>query len=149
MTSTFQTAQDALLRELVDRAEISDLLAKNWRTMDDKDFDAAADLFTEDITLVVAGGEPIIGAAAVIESTRALNVSYKATQHNGCSMGIELDGDRATVHANVLGVLVGGVPEVPEVSVTAVGARVGVVRTDGGWRMDRIELTPRYLYPAR
>ncbi|TDP90572.1 nuclear transport factor 2 family protein [Labedaea rhizosphaerae] len=148
MTSTFQTAQDALLRELSDRAEISELLARNWRTMDDKDFDAARDLYTEDIALVMAGGEPITGAQAVIDSTRALNVSYKSTQHNGCSLSIELDGDRATAHANVIGVLVGGVPEVPAVSVTAVGARVGVVRTDGGWRMDRIELTPRYRYPV-
>lgn len=149
MTSTFETTQEVLLRELSDRAEISELLAKNWRTMDDKDFDAAADLFTDDIALVMAGGEPITGARAVIDSTRELNVAYKATQHNGCSLSIALDGDRAIVHANVIGVLVGGVPEVPPVSVTAVGARVGVVRAGEGWRMNRIELTPRYRYPVR
>ncbi len=148
MTSTFETTADTLLRELSDRAEISELLARNWRTMDDKDFDAATDLYTEDIKLVMAGGEPITGAAAVIESTRALNVNYKATQHNGCSLSIELDGDRATAYANVIGVLVGGVPEVPAVSVTAVGVRVGVLRTEAGWKMNLIELTPRYRYPV-
>ncbi|CAM3542001.1 nuclear transport factor 2 family protein [Kibdelosporangium persicum] len=149
MTHAIETEHDTLLRELSHRAEISDLLARNWRTMDEKDFDSAAELFTDDIVLVMAGGEPIVGAAEVIECTRALNVPYGATQHNGCSIGIDLDGDRATVHANVIGVLVGATDDVPPVSVTAVGARVGVVLTEQGWRINRIELTPRYRYPVR
>jgi ketosteroid isomerase-like protein len=148
MTSTFSTDQETLLRELLHRAEISELLARNWRTMDDKDFDAAKELFTDDITLVVGGGEPIVGAAEVIECTRALNVNYGATQHNGSSLSIELHGDTAIVRANVIGVLVGATPEVAPVSLSVVGAVVGVVLTDGGWRMNRIELTPRYRYPA-
>jgi hypothetical protein len=148
MTSTFETDHDTLLRELSHRAEISELLARNWRMMDDKDFDNTDALYTDDITLAMPGGRSITGVADVVEATRALNEPYQATQHNGCSMSIELDGDRATVHANVIGVLVGREKEAPPVSVTAVGARVGVVHTERGWRMNRIELTPRYRYPA-
>jgi len=148
MTNMLETEQATLLRELSHRAEISELLARNWRMMDEKDFDRTEELYTDDIALVMAGGEPLVGAAAVIECTRELNVPYRATQHNGCSLSIELDGDRAVAYANVIGVLVGAGGDVPPVSVTAVGARVGVVNTAHGWRINRIELTPRYRYPV-
>jgi hypothetical protein len=148
MTNMVETEQATLLRELSHRAEISELLARNWRMMDDKDFDNTDGLYTDDITLAMTGGEPITGVAKVVECTRELNVPYRATQHNGCSISIELDGDRAVAHANVIGVLVGAGNDAPPVSVTAVGARVGVVNTDRGWRINSIELTPRYRYPV-
>lgn len=149
MTSTFTTEQSELLRRLSDRAEISELLTRNWQALDAQDFDNADEIYTDDITLVVGGGEPIAGRDAVIKITRELNVHYKATQHNGSTLGIELGGDRGVVTANVIGVLVGRENEAPPVSVNVTGARVGVVRTERGWRMDSIVLTPRYSYPVR
>nr|WP_042179849.1 nuclear transport factor 2 family protein [Kibdelosporangium sp. MJ126-NF4]ADB02840.1 AzicU3 [Kibdelosporangium sp. MJ126-NF4]CEL14057.1 hypothetical protein [Kibdelosporangium sp. MJ126-NF4]CTQ88423.1 hypothetical protein [Kibdelosporangium sp. MJ126-NF4] len=148
MTNTFTTEHDTLLRRLSDRAEISELLSLNWRALDAQDFDNADEMYTDDIELVVGGGEPITGLAEVVRITRELNVHYESTQHNGSSLGIELDGDRAVVTANVIGVLIGRANEAPPVSVNVTGARVGVVRTERGWRMDRIELTPRYRYPV-
>ncbi|ONI81603.1 hypothetical protein ALI144C_20095 [Actinosynnema sp. ALI-1.44] len=148
MTNTFTTEQDTLLRRLSDRAEISELLTRNWRALDAQEFDDADEMYTDDITLVVGGGEPIAGRAEVVRITRELNVHYQATQHNGSSLGIELDGDRATVTANVIGVLIGRENEAPPVSVNVTGAHVGCVRTERGWRMNSIELTPRYRYPV-
>ena len=81
------------LQWLVDRAAISDLQAEYGRCLDDKEFQAWQDLFTEDAVLHMpyeSIRQPELAAAA----HRVLDY-YPLTQHLLGQSYIEIDGDTA------------------------------------------------------
>ncbi|PSJ29163.1 nuclear transport factor 2 family protein [Streptosporangium nondiastaticum] len=123
------------LQDLADRADITDLLDRYLRSLDERVFDEAwARAFhTEDVTAEMPIGT-VRGREAVLAHTRRGMALFDRTVHLGAGLLIEIDGDRATVRGAQLSthVLAGG-SEAPFVS----GGRTltGLVRTADGWRI--------------
>lgn len=151
-TATTATAAESL-RTLTDRAELADLLARQGRWLDERRFDETGAIFTEDATVETGGGRAA-GLAALTAQARRVHTRSAATHHNTSGVLIEIDGDRATVRANLVVTFVGAAtppeptatasaPTVPE-PIATVGERYrfDAVRTPEGWRFSRLEATP-------
>ncbi|KUL35221.1 hypothetical protein ADL22_27850 [Streptomyces sp. NRRL F-4489] len=123
------------VRELTDRAEIGDLLARYLGSLDEGVFDEAwgRAFFTEDATAVLPLGT-VRGRDAVVARIRDGMALFDRTVHLGGGPVIALDGDRATARAAQLSthVLADG-PE--EVFVSGGLAETELVRTAEGWRI--------------
>ncbi len=123
------------LQDLTDRAEITDLMDRYLRSLDERVFDEAwARAFhTEDVTAEMPIGT-VHGREAVLAHTRRGMALFDRTVHLGAGFVIGIDGDRATVRGAQLSthVLAGG-SENPFVS----GGRTltELVRTVDGWRI--------------
>lgn len=145
---------DTLQRQvqtLVDRAEISDLIDRFSRDLDDytldgRPFDVAWVLsyFTDDASV-----EYPVGSATGAESIAALidgrgMAPFQRTQHVTTNYVVDLDGDRASVRFNLIATHVHA-EEVRQRLGEAPGARFTAgdyyegetVRTDAGWRFRR------------
>jgi len=85
------------------RAEVADLLARYLVSLDDDEIDDAwaAGLFTEDavVAFPISRHEGLEGMA---EYHRSALAAFAATQHLGSPALVVLDGDRATLRANLL-----------------------------------------------
>jgi 3-phenylpropionate/cinnamic acid dioxygenase small subunit len=85
-----------------DRIEIADLFTRFGRLLDEKRWDDAASVFTEDVT----GGSPrsgeIRGLDALVGFLRRVDVAGEHTQHLTTDLLVEVDGDEAAVSANSL-----------------------------------------------
>ncbi|MDO8214017.1 nuclear transport factor 2 family protein [Conexibacter sp. CPCC 206217] len=133
------------LRELNDRAEIAQLVARLGRFLDEHRFDAAREVFTEDVTVDTPGGRSRGIDAVVAQASRNHAVP---TQHRITDALVDLDGDRATVAANLVVVFVtpGGAPApgVLPAPQRTLGERYGfdAVRTPAGWRLSHVGVTP-------
>lgn len=134
------------LRELSDRAEIAALVAKLGRWLDERRFDETRDVLAEEIAVSTPGGTAK-GIDAVVAQARR-NHAVARTQHRITDVLIELDGDRASVGANLAVVFVPDAAA-PERHRT-LGERYAfeAVRTDAGWRLARIAVTPLWVREA-
>jgi uncharacterized protein (TIGR02246 family) len=96
---------EARLQALEDREAIRDLLAEYRRALDEKDFEAYADLFGEDGEFVTAatgtvrGRAEILAMLAQLQSTGALTVAAGDDRHLVANVEIALHGDHATAHS--------------------------------------------------
>ncbi|MEU8758029.1 nuclear transport factor 2 family protein [Streptomyces sp. NPDC048659] len=132
------------VRTLTDRAEITDLMARYLRSLDEGIFDEswARAFHTEDVTAEMPIGT-VRGREAVrarIERGMAL---FDRTVHMGTAPVIELDGDRATARGAQLSthVLAKG-PDGPDgpgagdsLFISAGHTESELVRTPEGWRI--------------
>jgi 3-phenylpropionate/cinnamic acid dioxygenase small subunit len=127
-----------VVQELADRAEITDLVHRLTRDLDEHDFDDLSALFTDDVAITTPGGTAAGPEAVVAQATRN-HEEFTRLQHNASSILIDLDGDRAAVRSNLVGVF--GYEANPH-PVRVLGAvnTYEVVRTDGGWRIARLEV---------
>jgi uncharacterized protein (TIGR02246 family) len=117
-----------------DLEEIRKLLARYCFTIDARDADAWADLFTEDGVFHYKLGEPLVGREALRQF-----VSRVPDDRHHLTMNeiIEVDGDRATVRAYAL-----VTKETPPI-ISAVGDYEDTLsRTAGGWRFLRRTYSP-------
>jgi ketosteroid isomerase-like protein len=117
-----------------DRQDITDLISRLGRWLDDKRFDDARPVLTEDVTVSTPGGQAEGIERVVAQASRNHQVP---TQHLITNVLVDLDGDAATATANLLVTFAGSVLE-------RHGERYsfGVLRTSDGWRLSRIEVTP-------
>jgi ketosteroid isomerase-like protein len=117
-----------------DRQDITDLISRLGRWLDDKRFDDARSVLTEDVTVSTPGGQAEGIERVVAQASRNHQVP---TQHLITNVLVDLDGDAATATANLLVTFAGSVLE-------RHGERYsfGVLRTSDGWRLSRIEVTP-------
>ncbi|WP_028936328.1 nuclear transport factor 2 family protein [Pseudonocardia spinosispora] len=134
---------------LADRAELIELLGRYADIADLKEFSELPGLvFTDPLTLdfeSVIGMPPMtVPLSDYVEVLRGSFAPYTATHHAITGHVIELDGDRATIHAHVR-----AEHWVPD-ELAGDGPRcwlvVGfydntAVRTAEGWRLDRVALT--------
>jgi hypothetical protein len=124
------------LQELTDRQAIADLISGLGAWLDDKRFDDARSVLAEDVTVESPGGtaQGIDGAVA---QARRSHEGYE-TQHVITNVLVELARDRATARANLTVTFAS-----PETRF-AMGERYRfeAVRTDAGWRLSRVEITP-------
>ncbi|MBB5915562.1 3',5'-cyclic AMP phosphodiesterase CpdA [Nocardia transvalensis] len=135
---------ETLVRDLADRAELADLVARHSLWIDEHRYDETDRLFTADVVVKSLRGESS-GIDGLIELVRAGHDTYAATLHNKSNLVIDLDGDTATVRAHDVAVLV--VDDKTETIAAAVH-RYGARRTGAGWRFDRLEITPIALTGA-
>lgn len=130
-----------------DYLAISRVKARYCRFLDTKDWEAYADLFTDDFVLDTSpGDEPIRGRKAAIESILHF-VGKARTAHQVHSPEIEVDGDSADVIWAMQDRVI-LTPECPrwdrEAGHTGFGHyRERYVRQGGRWRIASLQL--RYL----
>lgn len=126
------------LRDLADRSELSDLVARHSLWIDERRYDETGRLFTDDVVVKSLRGEAQ-GTEALIELARRRHDDYARTLHNKSNLVIEIDGDTATVRAHDLAVYV------LDDKTEAIAAAIHLYRarrTDNGWRFDSLEVTP-------
>ena len=128
------------IETIADRIAICELKARYCRLLDTKQWDAWADLFTEDFMLDTseAGGPPpIAGREAAIASVRAF-IEMARTVHQVHAPEISIDGDRAH-----------GIWAMQDRVVLDAGASLtgyghyteSYVKRDGTWRIATSKLT--------
>jgi hypothetical protein len=152
VTTTTPAEGLARLQELADRADLATLLARQGLWLDEQRFDAAATIFTEDATVHTQGGQSR-GLPAITAQARRIHADFAAIQHitSGVLIDIDLDGDRATVRANLVAVFVHDASAPEPAAVIGERYHFEAVRTPGGWRFSRLHVTPvwRSGDPAR
>ena len=140
------------MNAIIDRAELIELLGRYADISDLKEFTELPGLvFTDPLTLdfkSVAGLPPTtMPLAEYIETLRSAFAPYAATHHAITGHVIDIDGDRATIHAHVRAEhwlpneLANGGPN----CWLVVGFYDNeAVRTAGGWRLNHVKLTATY-----
>ena len=126
--------------EAVDRARIADLLARYCRALDDHEWDTVAACFLADAVFSHPGGAAE-GAAAIVAPARAALTPLTASQHLLGTVVIDLDGDRAAATSYFQAQHVrdgaGGDGGDGDTYLIAGTYHDDLVRTEGGWRIER------------
>lgn len=135
---------DAAVRELADRAELAELVARHSVWLDELRFDESDEMFTADV-LVTSPRGAATGVHALVELARAGHDRYARTLHNKSNLIVEIAGDIATVRANDLALYV---LDDSNVALAAAVHEYGARRTADGWRFDRLAITPVALTAA-
>jgi uncharacterized protein (TIGR02246 family) len=96
---------EARLQTLEDREAIRALLTAYRRALDEKNFEAYAELFGDDGEFVTDATGPVRGRTALLtmlaelQRTGALTAAAGDDRHLATNVEIDLDGDRATVRS--------------------------------------------------
>ncbi|GAA2096026.1 nuclear transport factor 2 family protein [Actinomadura alba] len=123
----------------VDRHELTDLVARLGRLLDEKRFGEVRTVFTEDASVATASGA-VQGIDALVEKARRIRPPGVFTQSFITNPLIDVDGDTATITANLLAVFVGR-PE-GRGRLFAERYHLTAARTPQGWRISRVEGVP-------
>ena len=128
------------LQGIFDRQAIADLISGLGLWLDEKRFDEARSILSEDVTVDSPGGSTQ-GVDLVADQGRR-NHDVDSTQHVITNIVIDLEGDQATATANLIATFVEDADEAPY----SLGARYGfrAVRGPEGWRLSRVHVTPAW-----
>ncbi|WP_100447519.1 nuclear transport factor 2 family protein [Glycomyces xiaoerkulensis] len=126
------------LRDLSDRAEITELLARGAQLLDERRFDRLGEVFTDDVVARTPAGEAE-GLEALAGIAGSAHADYSGTFHSPANPIIDLDGDTARIRsvANVVFTLADG-----SVSLLTARYRHEARRTGDGWRFSLMDITP-------
>ncbi|MFI2232767.1 nuclear transport factor 2 family protein [Nocardia testacea] len=139
------------VRELTDRAEITALVDRLSRALDEGDFDRFRTIYTADATARTPGGEAR-GRDALTAQAARTHSPDKVIQHFVSNIAIDLAGDSAEIRANLLAVFA---PAPTDNALPAPGYTLGEVyrfaarRTAEGWRLTRVHSTPLWSVGTR
>ncbi|MRH91684.1 hypothetical protein GFY24_30310 [Nocardia sp. SYP-A9097] len=133
MTSTWQR-----LQELSDRTDLTELAVGITRCLDTRDFAGLAGIYTPDAELTMPGSSTR-GATGIAEIARRNHETFDRTQHFVTGPVVTLNGDQASLVADVVAALVSDTG-----AVRLVGSRyeLRAVRTTAGWRFAGHAITP-------
>lgn len=134
---------ETLIRDLADRAELTELVARHSLWVDEGFADTDR-LFTEDVVVTSIRGEAH-GIEPLTALARKGHDAYARTLHNKCNLVIEIDGDTATVRAHDLAIYV--IDDKTEALAAAIH-RYRARRGADGWRFDRLDVSPVALTEA-
>jgi 3-phenylpropionate/cinnamic acid dioxygenase small subunit len=136
--ATESADQSKLVQELADRAELIDLVNRVGRYADEKRFDEALDLRTEDCVSIMRNGELRLVGKEALEQGHKFLAPYSHTQHLMTNVLIEVHGDTATIRAN--GTSTHVYADEPEATWVVKGVyRHEAVRTPNGWRLSKTQ----------
>jgi hypothetical protein len=128
---------EQMVRELADRQAVADLVDGLGLWLDEKRFDQARELLTEDVRVQTPGGvaEGIERVAA-----QAARNHTVPTQHVITNVRVAVEGDRATAGANLVVTFAGE-------RLNTQGERYGfeAVRRSEGWRLSSIRVDPIWV----
>jgi hypothetical protein len=113
--------------------------------LDEKRFDDARSILTEDVTVDSPGGSTQ-GVDLVADQARR-NHDVDSTQHVITNMVIDLAGDEAKASANLIATFVERAGAAPY----SLGARYRfeAVRGPEGWRLSRVQVSPAWSRGSR
>ncbi|WP_433193340.1 nuclear transport factor 2 family protein [Nocardia sp. CA-107356] len=141
------------LRELVDRNEITTLVDRLGRALDEGRFEDFRTIYTADATAKTPGGRAD-GVDALIAQASRNHSDDKRVQHFISNVMIDLRGDTAEVRANLIATFTPAVTAEPRTAPEpqfTLGEiyRFDAVRTTEGWRLSRVETTPQWSTGTR
>lgn len=118
---------------VADRIEIADLFSRFARLLDDKRWDDAHTVFTDDVVGYSPRLAEVHGLDKLVAFMRASEVEGEHTQHVHTDLIVDLDGDQAAVTANSVVYFFRDGQAPHQTS----GLRLAciVVRTPAGWRI--------------
>ena len=102
MSSISMRTEAEQLRWLVDRAEITDLLARFAQATDDKDFTTLAACFAADGVIVAPFRHNHIKQDEIATAVEEILEPFEVTQHFVGRFIIDIDGDQATARHTVI-----------------------------------------------
>ncbi|GAA1676355.1 hypothetical protein GCM10009830_23790 [Glycomyces endophyticus] len=135
------TTAEQLVRELADRAELADLVARHSVWIDEARWHETDRIFTADVTTRSPRGEAR-GVDQLLALVARGHDTFAQTVHNKANVVIDLDGDTAAVRATDVALFV---VDDATVSLAAGVARYGMRRTGAGWRIADLEIAPAAL----
>jgi hypothetical protein len=127
--------------ELSDRADIADLLVRQGRWLDERGFADAAAIFTSDAAVHTQSGQSR-GLDALRAQAQRVHARFAAIQHVITDVLIDIDGDRATVSANLIATFVRDNAQPAPTLTVGERYRLEAARTPDGWRFSRVDVTP-------
>lgn len=125
-----------------DRAELTDLVTRLNRWLDDPDrwdLAEARAVYAEDAVVQSPRGGAS-GVVDIVDYIQRTGADGDRTQHFTTNVLVEVDGEQASVSANLL-VWFYRAGEAPHATV-GLRYQFSAVRTVNGWRFDRAEITP-------
>lgn len=129
------------VQELVDRDALAGLVGRLGLWLDEKRFDDMRSIYTEDAMADTSGGSAR-GLELLADQARRNHQGFERTQHAITNVLIDLDGDRATVRANLIATFVQRADASRSRFTIGERYRFEAVRTPEGWRFSRVEVTP-------
>lgn len=128
------------LQSIADRLELTELISRLGRWLDDPASAAPDELIAADATARTPGGS-VEGREGVIAQARR-NHDGHVTQHLMTDVLVVVDGDEARITSNLLVAFVD--PAGPPVPTWQSGSRYAfrARRTPAGWRLTQIEVEP-------
>jgi 3-phenylpropionate/cinnamic acid dioxygenase small subunit len=133
------------LRQLSDRAELTELVARLGHWLDDKRFDDILSVYTADATAHFPGGVIVHGAKDLATRARARHEAYARVYHQATNVVIdELDEDRARLRATQTATFVRKADATEPTFVAGERYRFHAVRTPEGWRFSEVQVTPAW-----
>jgi SnoaL-like domain len=129
-----------LLKDLTDRQAVTDLVSRLALWLDERRSEDPHDILTEDVTVATAGGSAQ-GIDRVAEQARRTH-DVEGLQHVITNVLIDLDGDRASVRANLIVTFVPSADARQAHTMRGERYRFEAVRTGVGWRLSRVEVDP-------
>ncbi len=129
------------VNEMLDRLAVADVIVRYGSSLDENDWPRLATCFVPDVTSILAGGPPIEGYEDLQAAVRFALGAYERTQHHIADQEVEVDGDAATLRANLIAT------HVHDGTTFVVGGvyRERLVRTPEGWRICHHELEALWM----
>lgn len=129
------------LQALTDRAEIEDLVHRLGTYLDERRFDDLSAILVEDATARTPGGLAE-GRDAMLAQARRNHPAEDRIQHVISDVLIDLDGDEATVRANLVATFIrADTASLPHMVLGEI-YRLRARRTADGWRLSGVETQP-------
>ncbi|MVU83268.1 DUF4440 domain-containing protein [Nocardia sp. ET3-3] len=140
-------------QDLADKFEITELVHRLGRALDEGDWDELAALYTPDATAQTPGGLAVGRTALVTQASRNHSPDRRI-QHVISGILIDLDGDTAKVRANLLAVFAWGPAQDPTLGSQprlTLGEvyRFTAARTPDGWQLSSVASAPVWSVGAR
>ncbi|GIG88549.1 nuclear transport factor 2 family protein [Plantactinospora endophytica] len=133
----------AELTDQIDRAELTALVGRLGRWLDNGDDDETARRIYHRDAVVHSPRGTATGIAEIVAYVARTSDDAERTQHLATDVLVDLDGDRADVTANLLVAFFPSGQTFPS-ALRLVGLRYafGALRTAEGWRFTRADVTP-------
>lgn len=142
-----EAAGQAEVSKWLDEALIIRVFNKFFRALDEKHFDDTylGQLLAADVQMIRPNGAATLGPADIADSFRRSFIRFDATQHLLTDHNVDMDGDTATVRANLVAIHIWKDRPVEasmlDRSFTAGGIVTAALRrSPEGWRIFRSEM---------